>query len=704
MVERQNNITASAGGTQGPEVNKAYVNVEAIEFLLKLRPPPWILFTIASDGQFTTGVAHSIAEADIWVTRNKPTHNLYFQLNPTRPIRKKPEKDDITAVEFFHTDLDPVGNEAPDIAKARYLKLFDSGEAPVPTFLIDTGNGLQALWRRAVAPPLGEGPERNAAIAVAEARNWRLVLHLGCDDASTRNIDRILRLPGTTNFPNKAKLAKGRVQCPAKLLAFNDVNHPDEAFPLWAPEEMGPGSPEDGGHHARQEDDAHEGSRLERIIRNGESGEWGGDRSKAVFWVACEMVRMGCEDSMIESTLLDPANGISAHVREQHNPTPRAYAQRQVRDARRLNPQAAPTDELPQGPLVRRLGKGLPKPVAFTVEALIHEVGTGLISGKYFCGKTSVAKSLAASAATGFPFAGRKVLRRGAVLWLAAEGEWEADKRMRAAIRALGCNPDECPVYIQTCNVPKMLAKGGEANLMKIIREAEQMAKDQFGLPLVLIVIDTMIKAAGYKKSENDSVDVNNAIMVAERWSRAIKCFTLFLDHMGWEERHTRGSSDKPSSVDVYAEIKTNGNSIRTLKVEKVKGEKGHEQIDFEIVGVRLEDGQGTAIVHWAEKWIDQGAQAGVPLNPIAQLLQDCVRTVIAHKGVQRIVMVYEPERRCVQKKDIYVEFCRKHKGGRHDMAFKRSWDELIKKCLVSTVSDEKSKGDMDRWVYLEQE
>ena len=284
----QDNITPKQGGTQGPEVNKAYVNIEAVEFLLKLRPPPWILFTIATDGHFTTSVAHTIADADIWVTRNKPTHNLYFQLNPTRPIRKKPEKDDITAVEFYHADLDPVGNETPEEAKARYLKLFDSGEVPVPTFLIDTGNGLQAIWKRAVAPPLGEGAERDAAIADAEARNWRLVLHLGCDDASTRNIDRILRLPGTTNFPNKAKLAKGRVRCPSKLLEFNDVSHPDGAFPPWRAEAAGPGSPEDGGHHARQEEEpeAHE-DKLEWTIRIGGEYREVGKRSHGV-WYVCQ--------------------------------------------------------------------------------------------------------------------------------------------------------------------------------------------------------------------------------------------------------------------------------------------------------------------------------------------------------------------------------------------------------------------------------
>jgi primase-polymerase (primpol)-like protein len=70
--------------------------------------------------------------------------------------------------------------------------------------------------------------------------------------------------------------------------------------------------------HGRS-DTAHEDARdkLERIIRLGENGEFGGDRSNAVLYVACEMLRRGSPETAIVSTLLDPANKISEHVRAQ---------------------------------------------------------------------------------------------------------------------------------------------------------------------------------------------------------------------------------------------------------------------------------------------------------------------------------------------------------------------------------------------------
>ena len=161
-------------------------------------------------------------------------------------------------------------------------------------------------------------PEDQAKIEDVEARIKGIMLRLGAEPG-TQNIDRILRLPGTTNLPNKVKRDKGRVACPTKLLAFNGASHSLDAFPL--PEENKPGSADDGGHHARQEHDDED--KLERIIRDGDSGEFK-TRSHAVWWVVCEMLRRGYMDRTIVCTLLDRNNKISAHVNEQ--PSARKYA------------------------------------------------------------------------------------------------------------------------------------------------------------------------------------------------------------------------------------------------------------------------------------------------------------------------------------------------------------------------------------------
>jgi RecA-family ATPase len=275
------------------------------------------------------------------------------------------------------------------------------------------------------------------------------------------------------------------------------------------------------------------------------------------------------------------------------------------------------------------------------------------------------------------------------------------DKRMRAAVKALGCDPDEQPLYKQIASVPKLLSVGGEALIMQIVDQVQRAARAEFGLPLVLIIIDTMIKSAGYRKSENDSVEINNMIQVMENISIRTKCFVLALDHMGKdEERGARGSSDKPSSVDVYIELKSNGGAARTFHAIKVKGEKGDDQINFQIVGTTLEDGQTTAYVRW-EQWNNQNKRFK-SLNDNAALLFKCIRDVIAREGERRTLFHSMPDIRCVQKISAFNEFSGKHKGGRHDMAFKRSWKELVAAGLVTTKKDKDNSDDMADWVYLE--
>jgi hypothetical protein len=212
---------------------------EALSFLEQLRPGgPWVLTAIIPDGLTETITAHSADEVRKFVCKNDGKKNLYYSINPTRTARTtKASKLDIAAIEYSFTDLDPKDNETPEAAKARYfagLELFQ----PAPTAIIDSGNGVQALWRlvepinlpKPVAvknPKKGEprrvySPEIQAVIADAENRVKALMQTLG-SVAGTQNIDRILRLPGTINLPNAKKIKDGRAACATKLIKFSDA-------------------------------------------------------------------------------------------------------------------------------------------------------------------------------------------------------------------------------------------------------------------------------------------------------------------------------------------------------------------------------------------------------------------------------------------------------------------------------------------------
>lgn len=160
-----------------------------------------------------------------WVREHNVTQrsNVYFTVNPVRgTIAKKPKKTDIAAIEFVHGDLDPRDDETPEAAKARYLAAIRAPENGIPaSTLINSGNGIQTLTRLAEPVVLGEplimpdgrpvfSPDDTMKIAEVEALSACVMLAVGATTDGTQNIDRLLRLPGTINYPNAAKLEKGR--------------------------------------------------------------------------------------------------------------------------------------------------------------------------------------------------------------------------------------------------------------------------------------------------------------------------------------------------------------------------------------------------------------------------------------------------------------------------------------------------------------
>jgi hypothetical protein len=320
---------------------RAALTADSTAFLEKLHPGgPWVLTAIVPDGKPTTTTAKSPREAQTFIFTHNGQRNIYFSVNPTRtPTSEKAAKTDIAAIEYIFADLDPAETESSAEAKKRYRAQLEKFE-PRPTFVIDSGNGIQALWRLTVPIILGEpvagdggklgyALKDQAKIDDAEARNAAVMLQLNAK-AGTQNIDRILRLPGTINLPNAKKKREGRVLCPTKLIDFRDVSHPLDAFPL----------PTDG---ARQQNAKYRScsdadprladldslpevdiaallisKEMREAIDSDGSEIGGGDRSRGAARITCELVRANCTDQQIASILWHEP--ISAHFREQANP------------------------------------------------------------------------------------------------------------------------------------------------------------------------------------------------------------------------------------------------------------------------------------------------------------------------------------------------------------------------------------------------
>lgn len=344
------------------------------DFLDNYRPGgPFVLTSIVPDGKTETRTFTDSKEAEAWAIRQNETKNIYFHVNRTRgPLTAKAKKEDIAAVEYLHVDIDPRTGEDFEQERARILRLLTAElpkGVPAPSLVIDSGGGFQAFWR--LAEPLNIDGDTDKAHE-AERYNRALELAFGAD--SCHDVSRIMRTPGTMNWPNKKKRDKGREPREAEVYSRTGATYPLTAFkpapavstkpraatgkasaPVPLGEGMGMGT-EELLAWAKANGKTLKESTLARIA----TGEDPLDpakypsRSEALFAVCCDLVRAGADDPVIFAAITDPNNKIAESVREK--PRWQAYAADQIQKARAKVAEAA---QLPTWDRVNKDGEPL---------------------------------------------------------------------------------------------------------------------------------------------------------------------------------------------------------------------------------------------------------------------------------------------------------------------------------------------------------
>ena len=216
----------------------------AIGFLRALRPAgPWVLTAIVPDGPTTTQSFEANDEAgatDFIKSTNHTGQNVYFTGNSCGRPGRKPTKAAMTGAIMLHADSDPNEGETVEAAKARIKAAYDA-HVPPPSIIIDSGNGLQGIWlldkEHAFPAMVSTTPkskefeaEAQTRAAPIEGRNRALATATGAP-AGTYNVDRLLRLPGTINFPNAKKKAQGRIIRLSSIVKLTSARYPLKQFP-----------------------------------------------------------------------------------------------------------------------------------------------------------------------------------------------------------------------------------------------------------------------------------------------------------------------------------------------------------------------------------------------------------------------------------------------------------------------------------------
>ena len=230
------------------------------------------------------------------------------------------------------------------------------------------------------------------------------------------------------------------------------------------------------------------------------------------------------------------------------------------------------------------------------VKKMLPEVGVAIMPGQWGAGKTFMALHLADCVWTEKEFAGRKICRKGGTLFVACEAASDVPVRMRGITEGRA----ERSPFAWIDSVTPLLAHGAAEDIIQIARQADTEMRTTFGVPLVLLEIDTMAAAAGFS-DENSAAEGAKTMAVLNHVAQTLGILVLAVDHFGKEAgQGTRGTTAKESGADAVLAVlaekdkKTGDVSDRRLNVRKVRGAREGEVMPFDLRGVCLgqdEDG-----------------------------------------------------------------------------------------------------------------
>ncbi|MBR0847190.1 AAA family ATPase [Bradyrhizobium diazoefficiens] len=288
---------------------------------------------------------------------------------------------------------------------------------------------------------------------------------------------------------------------------------------------------------------------------------------------------------------------------------------------------------------------------SWLVKDLIFEFGVGLASGQWGAAKTFTMLDLAASVMTGTSFAGREVVRRGGVLFVAAEGAHEVPARLKglvekklqplADVAATAGIPmpdmSNLPfAWIEDC--PNLQDDASLTKLASTARHVAKEIKEGFDLPLSLIIVDT-ISATGNFKDANDAAE-GQRVMNRLAWlGKQTSAFVMAVDHFGKVvETGTRGTTVKEASSDVIlallADREINGTISNTrMALRKLRGGKVGVETPFSLKIVDIGEGETTCIVEWQQQQQASSAPASTKWTKALRVFKAAIENALAAHG-----------------------------------------------------------------------
>jgi AAA domain len=337
-----------------------------------------------------------------------------------------------------------------------------------------------------------------------------------------------------------------------------------------------------------------------------------------------------------------------------------------------------------------------PTPPAYLVGETIPETGTAILGGQYGAAKTFVGADLAGGVIAGGDFAGRPVKRTGGVLWFAAEGETEIERRVYAAIEARGGDATQRqPFARQSGSVPCLTDKDALERLRALAAQAAHHLRATFDCDLALIAIDTLSAAAAFD-DENSAGETQKVMTMLAILAREARALVLLIDHYGkLVDTGVRGSSAKSAAADAILaclgdrDQATGATTNRRLAITKLRAGPTGRVIPFELA--QTADGL-TCTVSWkADDHIEPPKTEGVKIwSKSLTIFRRALLEALSSVGKTTIPRAGMPEVRAVDREAVREEFFRLYPGETHKAkkdAFLRCVKDALERGVLCSIN-----------------
>ncbi|MDI7865057.1 helicase RepA family protein [Rhizobiaceae bacterium n13] len=218
--------------------------------------------------------------------------------------------------------------------------------------------------------------------------------------------------------------------------------------------------------------------------------------------------------------------------------------------------------------------------------------GPCLLFGKSGSGKTGLSVRTAVAISAGLKWAGADVTR-GCALYVAGEDNNGVQERMVAAARYLDLTPSDLPLAVMEPHGAGLVT----LDCRNDIELAAKKLQKETGLPVALVVIDTLAACFG-DKSQDDAAAASLYMNNADKLARNLGCAVLSIHHTGKQEGSgMRGSQVFEDRADAVIKVKRGKGNTSFIEVDKLRNGRGGARFAFDIDGFDLPVFDGTISV-----------------------------------------------------------------------------------------------------------